>query len=151
MCHSQSSWSHLQISISKNQAHCWRRYSTPWLASYSFQINFSSAPFNCRGFLCLPTQTTLLLLTDLIWKHEFSIFSLPLDASPFCYLTLQLYYLTLSSILTHSLHKAANHFKPHLIAGDSSWIKDLWLCFVYCTFLVTSVDKRHARFNTTRC
>ena len=42
---------------------------------------FSLASVKLERVFGLPTQMTFLLLTDLIWKHEFSAFSLPLHAS----------------------------------------------------------------------
>lgn len=38
----------------------------PRTRACSSRINFSSASAHCGGFLCLPAQMTLLLLTDLI-------------------------------------------------------------------------------------
>lgn len=152
MCHSQNYWLRPQISRSKNQAYYWMCYSTPWLFPYSFPINFSSVSVKCRGFLCLPTQVTLLLLIALYWKHEFSSFSLPLHVAPFCYLTLPLYDLTLSSILTCSLHKSCN---PCYHASNC-WrlFPDERAMLVLCVISVsrrTLVDKENEAWNKTQC
>lgn len=130
--------------VSKNQTHYWMRCSTPWLCPL-FSLNHlsPSAPVNCGGFY-VSLQMTLLLLPDLTWKHKFSIFSLPLEASSFCYLTLQLYPLTPPSILTCCLLKS---WKLILLLQTPPRLK---VC-ACALCIITLVDNRDKKFNKIQC
>ena len=83
-------------------------------------------------------------LQFLLTVEGFYVFSLPLDASPFCYLTLQLYHLTLPSILTCSLLKS---WKLILLLQTPPRLK---IC-VCALCIITFVDKRDKKFNKTHC
>ena len=67
-----------------------------------------------------------------------------LSVSPFCYLTLQLYHLTLPSILTCSLLKS---WKLILLLQTPPRLK---IC-ASALCIITFVDKRDKKFNKTQC
>lgn len=103
MCHSGSSEPHLLISISKNPAHYWMHDSTRWLCPILSQSMSLQLPLTREGSY---VSLLGLLSSSSQISSENTHFR-----SFLCLLTLQLYYLTLSSSLTHSLHKSCYPLK----------------------------------------